>query len=134
MRQVKLITVIGGYDKNDEYVSRLGEQISDWDEVTEDELKGLRDNFYGIQSSLTRDGHLGYGESLLILTKDSEILPKALIKVTDLIKEQVVKAKADEAKRLKVEAARLAKVKTTKAEKDRKLLARLKAEYEPDKT
>lgn len=133
MRSVKLITVIGNYDKDDEYVSHIGDHISDWDEVTDSEFKELRDNFYGIQSSLMRDGYLNYGESLLVISKDPEILPKALVKVTELIKEQQVKAKAEETKKLKAEATRIANAAKSKAEKERKLLAKLKAQYEPDK-
>lgn len=133
MRSVKLVVVHGNYDRDGDYQTKIGEHVSDWEEISEEDYKILTGNSYQLQSSLVNSGHLNYGESILILSENAITIPQALLSIADIVKEQKLRDQAVEKKRLKAEATRIANATKSKAEKDRKLLAKLKAQYEPDK-
>lgn len=133
MKECKLILVKRDYDRNDDLIVLIKRSVSDWEELSDNDYTKLKNNLYHVEQSLRDNGDIGYDDSVIIVTKGLVSVGDALIKIKDLLDEQTKKieaeAKKKEAAKKKADAGAVAR----KAEKDRKLLARLKAEYESDK-
>lgn len=124
MPKVMIVRVEGHYDNYDDYVSRLVENLSDWEEVTDEELKYLKDNKYILSNDLDCE--------IAILT--IEDVKDVRVKITGIIKkikerEEKLQKEREEKLQKRKEAAEQKQI--AKIEKDRAALAKL-IEQNPD--
>lgn len=123
MKKVKIFKADDGY--GDEYSSSvLREGITDWEEISDEDYKFLKDNFH----SIYRD--TGFGGNLVLITQDDVPVVKRIESIKRLI--DAKKAAIDKEKREKEAEAlkRAMKKKAKTEEQERKLLVELQAKYE----
>lgn len=115
---IKIITTedSSDYDSNSRIIS---DSITDWEEVSEDDLAFIKKYRYDLQREIF--GSHDWRRSMIILEKDPVSLPKRIADLKDII---AVKVKRDEAAKLKRSAA--AKLSTEKRLEARKAREREK--------
>lgn len=115
----------------DELNSRIQPDISDWTEVTNDQLSNLRTYRNKINDQLRNDGVIGYDERLLIVTDIADHgVFKALLKIDQIIDLVAKKQKAAEEKKTATEKKRKENAEKKRAEKELQQLEKLKQKYE----
>ena len=130
MPKVKFFAVTVG-DGEDELNSRIQPDISDWTEVTNDQLSNLRTYRNKINEQLRYDGVIGYDERLMIVTDCANHgVFKALLKIDQIIDSVAKKQKADEEKRKQADKKRKETAEKKRAEKELQQLEKLKQKYE----
>ena len=130
MPKVKFFAVTDGFGE-DELNSRIHPDVSDWTEVTNDQLSNLRTYRNEINDQLRDDGVIGYDERLLIVTDIADHgVFKALLKIDQIIDSVAKKQKAAEEKRATAEKKRKENAEKKRAEKELQQLEKLKQKYE----
>jgi hypothetical protein len=125
MPEVKLLSIIGYYDNYDDWVSTATNGISDWEVLSDEDYKLLKDNLYRLNRQMA-----GIGERLVIATKD--VVP-ARARITTIREWIDIERKKQEAERLAREqklAANREKKEAKARERELKLLEKLKTKYE----
>ena len=131
MKRVKFFSVHNGYSNFDEdVVSRLRNEISDWTELTDEEYKNLVSYKVSIESRLKNKNLMEWSESLLIVSEFSETQNEAVrAEIKSIINDVVSKEKQREEK----EKKRLEKLAKTaeqkKKERELKQLKKLQQKY-----
>lgn len=130
MPKVKFFAVTDGFDA-DELSSRIQPDISDWTEVTDDQLSNLRTYRNKINDQLRYDRVIGYDEGLLIVTDVADHgVFKALLKIDQIIDSVAKKQKAAEEKKAATEKKRKENAEKNRVEKELRQLEKLKQKYE----
>ena len=130
MPKVKFFAVTDGFGE-DELNSRIQPDITDWTEVTDDQLSNLRTYRNKINEQLRDDGVIGYDERLLIVTDIADHgVFKALLKIDQIIDSVAKKQKAAEEKKTATEKKRKENAEKNRVEKDLQQLEKLKQKYE----
>lgn len=130
MPKVKFFAVTDGFGE-DELNSRIQPDISDWTEVTDDQLSNLRTYRNKINDQLHNDGVIGYNERLMIVTDIADHgVFKALLKIDQVIDSVAKKQKAAEEKKTATEKKRKENAEKNRVEKELQQLEKLKQKYE----
>ncbi len=122
--KIKLFTVYDHYIRGHDYygdddysIEKLGEGIIDWEEVTDEELKFLRENLHYLK--VERD------QNSVIVEQSTRTVPEVIVGINKTIaalqRKQAEKEEAERKKREEAAAVRQAK----KLERDRKALTKL---------
>jgi hypothetical protein len=132
MPKVKFFAVTDGIGE-DELSSRIRPDISDWTEVTNDQLSNLRTYRNKINEQLRYDGVIGYDERLLIVTDIADHgVFKALLKIDQIIDSVAKKQAIVEEKRKQADKKRKETAEKKRAEKELQQLEKLKQKYEKE--
>lgn len=119
MKRVKLFSAINFSDDWDSF-QKIGEAISEWTEISDEEFGALEKHRYAIECDLKLKKVLGNLETLVIVREFSEEdLKKTMISVSDIVSSVSAKEKAKQER----EEKRLA---TMESKKKKKELAQLK--------
>ena len=121
MKLVKIFTIHNMYNDCDEsYTSRIGEGISDWEEISDEQFRFLKTNLWRCETPLT-----GNNERLVIIEKGEQPATYYIDSIKKLIDNQMKKQQEEQAEkeRKKQEAAERRAAK--KLENNRKALERL---------
>jgi len=115
---------------NDELSARHLNDISDWTEITSDQLVNLQNYRYQIESELRDNGSLCYDEHLLIVKDISaQAVENAMVNINQIIDSVAKKQKAAEEKRAATEKKRKENAEKNRVEKELKQLEKLKQKY-----
>ena len=132
MKRVKFFSAHNGYTNFDEddVISRLRNDISDWTELTDEEYKDIAKYKVNIESRLKNKNLMEWNESLLIVSELSEVQNEAVrVEIKSIINDVVSKEKQREEK----EKKRLEKLAKTaeqkKKERELKQLKKLQEKY-----
>lgn len=134
MPKVKILIATDSSSDYDDYYSRviLRQGITDWEEISDEDLAFLRNNLYHI---VDRNVH-GYSATPILVVQDEVNLVQRIASIKDAIRvENERRAVAEEAARKKREAAKLKKELAKKAKTEAEelaLLNALKEKYEND--
>lgn len=131
MKKVKLFSINNGYiDLDQDVVSRLRNEVSDWTELTEEEFKNLSNYKVNIESRLKNKNLMEWNESLLIVLEFSEVQNEAVkIEIKSIINDVVSKEKQREEKE-RSRHEKLAKIgEQKKKERELKQLKKLQEKY-----
>lgn len=120
MPLIKIIVCEDNYDESYGDSHRVIDSITDWEEVSYDDLKLLRNHIYDLTKSL---GYSSYRTRLVILEKDTEPVVKRITDLKEIVAVKLKKAEAD--KKRRSDAAKLSKAKR-EATKRANELAKLK--------
>jgi hypothetical protein len=130
MPRVKFFAVYQNYYASDELNNRLLPDISDWTEITSDQLVSLHNHQYEIEQALRNDGSLGYDDNLLIVKDIStQAVENAMVNISQIIDSVAKKQKATEEKRAATEKKRKENAEKKRVEKELKQLEKLKQKY-----
>lgn len=136
MPKVKILIATDSSSDYDDYYSRtiLRQGITDWEEISEEDLAFLRNNLYHI---VDRNVY-GYSATPILVVQDEVNLVQRIASIKDAIRiENERRAAAEEAARKKREAAKLKKELAKKAKTEAAelaLLNALKEKYENGET
>jgi hypothetical protein len=100
----------------------LLDSITDWEEISEEELKVLRENIYRITTWPT-------GLYPTILVKDEVPVSIRIECIKEKIKEEIESRRERERKNKEVQEKRMETKQRNKEEKERKMLEQLKVKY-----
>lgn len=118
--KIKLILVNGNYDYDDNYTARLGEGISDWEEVTQDEYEFINANLWRLK--LTNRNR---ADDIIIVRQDDISVADRIVG----IKKEIEKLAKQEEKRKNEEKLKREEAAAKRAEKkllkERQILERL---------
>ena len=131
MKKVKLFSVNNDYiDLDQDVVSRLRNEFSDWTELTDEEFENLSNYKVNIESRLKNKNLMEWNESLLIVSEFSEAQNEAVkIEIKSIINDVVSKEKQREEKERK-RHEKLAKIgEQKKKERELKQLKKLQEKY-----
>jgi len=115
---------------NDELSSRLLNDISDWTEITSDQLINLQNHRYEIERELRDNGSLCYDEQLFFVKDISaQAVENAMVNISQIIDSVAKNQKAAEEKRAATEKKRKENAEKNRVEKELKQLEKLKQKY-----
>jgi len=115
---------------NDELSSRLLNDISDWTEITSDQLINLQNHRYQIERELRDNGSLCYDEQLFFVKDISaQAVENVMVNINQIIDSVAKKQKAAEEKRAAAEKKRKENAEKNRVEKELKQLEKLKQKY-----
>jgi hypothetical protein len=124
MPEAKILLATDSFDDYSHYYSsQLAGSITDWEEVTEEELDWLRSHLRQLPSPRC-------GLHYVLVVKDSETLQYRIQSIRLLIKEEKEKQEKERARREEINQRRQETKRKNKEEKERKLLEQLKGKYE----
>ncbi len=126
MRQVRIVLVHDCYTDYDENKSVLGDGISDWETISDEDYKLLRDNMWRLNRDLITDN----GRPVLI-EKDSQSVRTRINSITEWIKQERERQEKEEAARRAKTEERARKKLLKNAESELRLLEELRKKY-PD--
>jgi hypothetical protein len=130
MPKVKFFAVYENSYAPDELNNRLLPDISDWTEITNDQLVSLQSRPYEIEKALRNNGSLGYNEHLLIVKDISaQAVENAMVNISQIIDSVAKKQKAAKEKRAATEKKRKENAEKNRVEKELKQLEKLKQKY-----
>jgi hypothetical protein len=130
MPRVKFFAVYQNSYAPDELNNRLLPDISDWTEITSDQLANLQNHPHEIEQALRNNGSLGYDEKLLIVKDISaHLVENAMVNINQIIDSVAKKQKAAEEKRAATEKKRKENAEKNRVEKELKQLEKLKQKY-----
>jgi hypothetical protein len=132
MPRVKFFAVERSYEgrRDEEICDRLLPDISDWTEITNDQLVNLQNHRYQIERELRVNGSLCYDEQLLIVKDISaRAVENAMVNISQIIDSVAKKQKAAEEKRAATEKKRKENAEKNRVEKELKQLEKLKQKY-----
>jgi flagellar biosynthesis chaperone FliJ len=130
MPRVKFFAVSNAAAYHDEPSARLLNDISDWTEITSDQLVKLQNHRYQIERELRDNGSLCYDEQLLIVKDISaQAVENAMVNISQIIDSVAKKQKATEEKRAATEKKRKENAEKNRVEKELKQLEKLKQKY-----
>jgi len=124
MAKVKIVLLHERYYSDDDYSSTqriLGESLSDWEEITDDELKYLREHLYKLNFGITRYP--------TIVVQDDIPVRDRITSIKELVKKERAKAEAERRKNEKEKAERSAKKAAKTREKELKLFKEFQEKY-----
>lgn len=123
MPEAKILLATDSFDDYSHYYSsQLAGSITDWEEVTEEELGWLR-------SHLRQLPPPRYSLHYVLVVKDSETLQFRIQSIKQLIEEEKEKQEKERAKREEINRRRQETKRRNKEEKERKLLEELSKKY-----
>jgi len=115
---------------HDELSARLLNDISDWTEITSDQLVNLQFCRYQIERELRDNGSLCYDEHLLIVKDISaQAVENVMVNINQIIDSVAKKQKAAEEKQAATEKKRKENAEKNRVEKELKQLEKLKQKY-----
>jgi len=115
---------------HDELSSRLLNDISDWTEITSDQLVNLQNHRYQIERELRDNGSLCYDEQLFFVKDISaQAVENAMVNINQIIDSVAKKQKEAEEKRAATEKKRKENAEKNRVEKELKQLEKLKQKY-----
>ena len=120
MVQVKIVSCINRYDCDDYLTQELTHSVTDWEEITDEELALLRANIGHVQARQNM--------TYVILTKPQHSVEPVLASVRQLIKGFEAQKKKMEDKRAEEEEKRA----EAKRKRELKKLEELKAKYQEE--
>jgi hypothetical protein len=130
MPRVKFFAVSNAAAYHDELSARLFNDISDWTEITSDQLVNLQNHRYQIERELRDNGSLCYDEQLLFVKDISaQAVENAMVNISQIIDSVAKKQKAAEEKRAATEKKRKENAEKNRVEKELKQLEKLKQKY-----
>jgi hypothetical protein len=130
MPRVKFFAVSNAAAYHVELRARLLNDISDWTEITSDQLVNLQNHRYEIERELQGNGSLCYDEQLLIVKDISaQAAENAMVNINQIIDSVAKKQKAAEEKRAATEKKRKENAEKKRVEKELKQLEKLKQKY-----
>ena len=130
MPRVKFFAVYENSYAPDELNNRLLPDISDWTEITNDQLTNLLNCPYEVEEALRNNGHLCYNEHLLIVKDISaQAVENVMVNISQIIDSVAKKQKAAEEKRAATEKKRKENAEKNRVEKELKQLEKLKQKY-----
>ena len=130
MPRVKFFAVYENSYAPDELNNRLLPDISDWTEITDDQLVNLQNYRYQIEKELRNNRTLSYDEQLLIVKDISaQAVENAMVNINQIIDSVAKKQKAAEEKRAVTEKKRKENAEKNRVEKELKQLEKLKQKY-----
>lgn len=126
MKEVKIVIAHERYDEYESSSYILQEGISDWEQLSDDEYKLLKDNWYRIVQDVQQKR---YGVIPILVEKDSSPISLRIASIKTWVNEEKERAAKDAADR-KAKAEERAKKKMLKAAKSElALLEELKKKY-----
>ena len=133
MPKVKFFATSGRYEYSDELSSRLFNDISDWTEITNDQLVNLEYHRYQIEEELRNNGSLNYGEQLVIVKDISaKVVENVMVNISQIIDSVAKKQAIVEEKRKQADKKRKETAEKKRAEKELQQLEKLKQKYEKE--
>jgi uncharacterized protein YwgA len=130
MPRVKFFATSSTYSRFDELSSHLINDISDWTEITDDQLVNLQNHRYQIERELRDNGSLCYDEHLLIVKDISaQAVENVMVNINQIIDSVAKKQKAAEEKRAAAEKKRKENAEKNRIEKELRQLEKLKQKY-----
>jgi hypothetical protein len=130
MPRVKFFAVYENSYAPAELNNRLLPDISDWTEITNNQLANLLSNPYKIEQELRKNGTLSHGEGLLIVKDISaQAVENAMVNISQIIDSVAKNQKAAEEKRAATEKKRKENAEKNRVEKELKQLEKLKQKY-----
>jgi hypothetical protein len=130
MPKVKFFATSSTYSHFDELSSHLINDISDWTEITDDQLVNLQNYRFQIEKELRNNRTLSYDEKLLIVKDISaQAVENAIVNINQIIDSVAKKQKAAEEKKAAVEKKRKENAEKKRVEKELKQLEKLKQKY-----
>ena len=133
MPKVKFFATSGRYEYSDELSSRLFNDISDWTEITNDQLVNLEYHRHQIEEELRNNGSLNYGEQLVIVKDISaKVVENVMVNISQIIDSVAKKQAIVEEKRKQADKKRKETAEKKRAEKELQQLEKLKQKYEKE--
>ena len=133
MPKVKFFATSGCYEYSDELSSRLFNDISDWTEITNDQLVNLEYHRHQIEEELRNNGSLNYGEQLVIVKDISaKVVENVMVNISQIIDSVAKKQAIVEENRKQADKKRKETAEKKRAEKELQQLEKLKQKYEKE--
>lgn len=131
MPKVKIFILSENYNSDyEDAVYRLGKEVSDWEEISEEDYSNLIKYRGPLESHLKESGAISYWETICIVAQNVISAPKAISSIKDLIAKAEEKEKQNKEKAEKARKAQSAAKEKKQKQKELKQLQQLKEKYE----